>query len=152
MSGVASRLWGWDWAAAARTATSDHTPEQIPGFIQFAHPKSSVVFQSSGGWLLCPVSCPQHQPQSMQGGLHPYLQGITCVVYTAPLLTLKPFLEGNFLVLCKNLNHTLKQAQGLTVLATLIWIKEYKPPWLEASQYFFQKCTYQSRYEPGQSY
>lgn len=89
----------------------------------FSLPTPSQVWCSrarEGGCCVQSVQLSQHQPQSMQGGLHPYLQGITCVVYTAPLLTLKPFLEGNFLVLCKNLNHTLKQAQGLTVLATLI--------------------------------
>lgn len=51
MGGVASRfvrltsvgMVASNTAAAARTATSDHAPEQSPGFIQFARPKSSVL-------------------------------------------------------------------------------------------------------------
>lgn len=114
-------------AAAARTATSDHAPEQIPGFIHFATP-SQVCCRDTELGRVAAVSISQSvsavvlAPGSVHAGrLTSPPAGITCVVFTASLLTLIPFPGGNLLMLCEeSLNHTVKQTQGLTVLATLI--------------------------------
>lgn len=141
MSGVASRLWGWDqWGWSPLMRQQQQELQHLP----MAQSKS-LGLSSLSTQAKCDAETPElgrvaavsisqsvqlswHQAQTMQGGLHPYLQGI-CVVFTPPLLTLIPFLRGNFLMLCKeSLNHTLKQTQGLTVLATWIWIIRHIVP------------------------